>query len=312
MNCLITGGAGFIGSNLVKSLISDGNNVRVLDNFSTGTRKNVRPFLSEIDLVEGDLRCYHVVHRAAKDVDFIFHLAALASVPRSIKNPVATNEVNVDGTLNVLNAALTNGVRRVIFASSSSTYGDHPARSLREDMPSRPISPYGVSKLAGEKYCQVFTSIHGLETVCLRYFNVFGPAQDGSSEYAGVVAKFITAILQGRKVSVHGRGNQTRDFTYVDNVVQGNLLAAKTKNVAGEVFNIAYGAQTSINEVLAHLQQLTGSPVEVARQRIRAGDIRHSQADIGKARELLGYSPSVNVAEGLERSLKWYTGILKP
>ncbi len=309
MNCLVTGGAGFIGSNLVRVLLEGGHAVRVLDNFSTGKRENLGPFQDRIDLVEGDLRSYHIVHEAVRDIEVIFHQGALPSVPRSVNDPITTNQVNIEGTLNMLDAARNAGVRRVIYASSASTYGENPEMPKREDMAPCPISPYGVAKLAGEKYCQVFTRTYGLETVCLRYFNVFGPGQDAKSKYTGAMPIFITAFLDGGKIVVDGDGEQTKDFTYVDNVVQANLLAADAEGATGEVFNIACGAQTSINQVLGHLRKITEVDVEVIYGPPRAGDIKHSLADINKARSILGYRPAVSVEVGLRRSVAWYRAV---
>lgn len=306
MNCLVTGGAGFIGSNLVKALLERDHSVRVLDNFTTGEWKNLEPFQDFIQLIEGDLRDCHAVHEAVRDIELIFHQGALPSVLRSVNNPITTNQVNIEGTLNMLDAAREAGVRRVVYASSASTYGENLETPKREDMASCPISPYGVAKLAGEKYCQVFTRIYGLETVCLRYFNVFGPGQDARSEYTGAIPIFITAFLDGDKIVVDGDGKQTKDFTFVDNVVQANLLAADAEGVAGEVFNIACGQQTSINQILSHLRKITGIDVDVTYGPPRPGDIKHSQADISKACRILGYRPMVSVVEGLRRSVAWY------
>ena len=243
MHCLVTGGGGFIGSNLVKTLLEKGHDVRVLDNFSTGKRENLGIFLDRLELLEGDFRSYHIVHEAARDIDVIFHQGALPSVPRSINDPITTNQVNVEGTLNILDAAQDTGVRRVIYASSSSIYGENPELPKHEEMSPHPISPYAVAKLAGEKYCQVFTRTYGIETVCLRYFNVFGSGQDPNSQYAAVIPRFITAFLDHQRITVHGDGEQSRDFTYIDNVVHANILAATAKGASGEVFNIACGAQ---------------------------------------------------------------------
>lgn len=306
MNCLVTGGAGFIGSNLVRALLNDGNYVRILDNFTTGKRENISPILNRVELIEGDLRSYEILYKATKDIEVIFHQGALPSVPRSINDPFSTNRVNIEGTLNTLAAAQANRVRRVIYASSASVYGQVSDLPLCEEMPSDPISPYGVSKLAGEKYCRVYTRVHGVETVCLRYFNVFGPAQDGQGRHSGAIATFITSILEGRRISVHGDGEQTKDFTFVDNVIHGNLLAASVKGAEGQTFNLACGVQTTVNKILRHLVRLTGCRFEVSYVQERLGDIRHSLANIGKARRVLGYCPPVHVFEGLQRSLEWY------
>ncbi len=306
MNCLITGGAGFIGHNLVKALLDSGDTVRVLDNFSTGKRENLGPFLNRIEVIEGDLRSYHIVHEAVRDIEVVFHQGALPSVPRSVNDPITTNQVNVEGTLNLLDAARDVGVRRVIYASSSSIYGEDAGLPKREDMTPRPISPYAVAKLAGEKYCQVFTRTYGMETVCLRYFNVFGRGQDPRSQYAAVIPLFITAFLDGGRITVYGDGAQSRDFTYVDNVVQANLLAAEAEGAAGEVLNVACGVQTSLNQMLDHLRKITKVDVEVVYEPPRPGDVKHSLADIDKARRILAYDPVVSAAEGLRRSVEWY------
>ncbi len=306
MHCLVTGGAGFIGHNLIRALLDAGHTVRVLDNLSTGKRENLAPFQDRIELIEGDLRSYHIVHEAVRNIDVVFHQGALPSVPRSVKDPITTNQVNVEGTLNLLDAAKDTGVRRGVYASSSSIYGENDRLPKQEDMMPQPISPYAVAKLAGEKYCQVFTRTYGLETVCLRYFNVFGPGQDPQSEYSAVIPLFITAFLDGREITVHGDGEQSRDFTYVDNVVHANLLAAEAKDAPGEVFNIACGDRISLNQMLDHLRTFTEAQVDVVHSPSRPGDVKHSMADIEHARKLLGYEPLVSVAEGLRRSVEHY------
>ncbi len=311
MNCLVTGGAGFIGSNLVKTLLDQGHAVRVLDNFSTGKRENLGPFQDRIDLIEGDIRSYHIVHEAARDIEVIFHQGALPSVPRSIHDPITSNQVNVEGTLNILNAARDTGVRRVTYASSSSIYGENPALPKQEDMTPQPISPYAVAKLAGEKYCQVFTRTYGLETVSLRYFNVFGCGQDPQSQYAAVVPLFISAFLDGSQITVNGDGEQSRDFTFIDNVVQANILAATAPKAAGEVFNIACGARMTLNQMLNHIRIFTENDTEVIYGPSRSGDVKHSQADIQKARDILNYNPLVSAEMGLRLSVEWYRAIRK-
>lgn len=311
MNCLVTGGAGFIGTNLVKSLLDRGHSVRILDNFSTGKRDNIGPFQDQYELFEGDLRSYHIVHEAARDIEVIFHQGALPSVPRSINDPITTNQVNVEGTLNILNAALDNGVRRVVYASSSSIYGENPALPKLESMAPRPISPYAVTKLAGEHYCQVFFKTYGLETVCLRYFNVFGLGQDPKSQYAAVIPLFITAFLEGGRITVNGDGDQSRDFTYIENVIQANLLAAEASGATGEAFNIACGIRTSLNKILDHLRKFTEVNVEVAYESPRTGDVKHSLANIEKAQKILRYYPKVSVKEGLLRSVEYYRTVRK-
>jgi UDP-glucose 4-epimerase len=311
MDCLVTGGAGFIGHNLVRFLLDEGHHVRVLDNFSTGKRENLGPFLSKIELIEGDLRSYHTVHEATQDIEVIFHQGALPSVPRSINDPITTNQVCVEGTLNILDSAKSNDVRRVIYASSSSIYGENPALPKQEDMTPMPISPYAVAKLAGEKYCQVFSRTYGLETVGLRYFNVFGLGQDPKSQYAAVMPLFITAFLDGSRITINGDGQQSRDFTFVENVIQANLKAAVAPKAAGEVFNVACGNSTSLNQVIDHLRTITEVDTEVVHGPDRAGDIKHSLASIDKARELMGYNPAVSVESGLRMSVEWYRAARK-
>ena len=311
MDCLVTGGAGFIGHNLVRFLLDEGHHVRVLDNFSTGKRENLGPFLSKIELIEGDLRSYHTVHEATQDIEVIFHQGALPSVPRSINDPITTNQVCVEGTLNILDSAKSNDVRRVIYASSSSIYGENPALPKQEDMTPMPISPYAVAKLAGEKYCQVFSRTYGLETVGLRYFNVFGLGQDPKSQYAAVMPLFITAFLDGSRITINGDGQQSRDFTFVENVIQANLKAAVAPKATGEVFNVACGNSTSLNQVIDHLRTITEVDTEVVHGPDRAGDIKHSLASIDKARELMGYNPAVSVESGLRMSVEWYRAARK-
>jgi UDP-glucose 4-epimerase len=301
---LVTGGGGFIGSHLVKRLLRDGYSVRVLDNFATGHRANLERVIEEIELIEGDLQSYERVHNAVRGCDLAFHLGALPSVPRSVQDPLTSNATNVVGTLNVLLAARDEGVRRVVYASSSSLYGASTELPKREDMHPLPIAPYAVSKLAGEGYCRAFGEVYGLETVALRYFNVFGPGQDPRSQYAAVIPNFITAALEGRRPIVHGDGEQSRDFTYVDNAVDANLLAASAPGAAGEAFNVACGERTSLNEIVARISALTGAEVEAVNTDPRPGDVRHSLADISKAREILGYEPAVDFDEGLRRTFE--------
>lgn len=308
-NYLVTGGAGFIGSNLVNALLERGHAVRVLDNFSTGKRENLAPFMDRIDLIEGDLVRLDDVRRAARDMDIVLHHGALASVPRSVEDPLGCNEANVNATLHVLVAARDARVKRVIFASSSAIYGDQDEELAKvETMFPQPISPYGVAKLAAEKYCQVFHEVYGLETVALRYFNVFGPRQDPQSMYAAVIPRFITSLLCGEPPTIFGNGEQTRDFTYVGNVIHGNLLAAEApaERVAGHVFNMAAGGQTSLNDLVDVLQEVTGSNIRARYEPARPGDILHSRADIGKARERMGYEPQTSFLEGISRTVDWY------
>ncbi len=303
---LVTGGAGFIGSNIVEELLKRGEKVRVLDNFSTGKRDNIVPFLSQIELVEGDVRSYHIVREAVEGVEFILHQAALPSVPRSVKDPLTSNEVNVVGTLNILNAAKDARVRRIVYASSSSIYGDLETLPKTEEMLPKPLSPYAVSKLAGEKYCQVFTRLYGLETVCLRYFNVFGPKQDPTSQYSAVIPKFIRAIKSDQSPVVYGDGEQSRDFTFVDNVVEANLLACQQghEELSGEVFNVACGKRISINLLISTINSLLNKQVKAEYAAPRQGDVKHSLANIGKAQQFLGYKVLVDFKEGMKRVIE--------
>lgn len=303
---LVTGGAGFIGSHVVCELLRRKHRVRMLDNFSTGKRENLAGFIRKIDLVEGDIRDSDTVKVALRGVDYVLHQAALASVLRSIDDPSESNEVNVQGTLNLLEAARDSGVLRFVFASSSSVYGSARRLPKRELMKPNPISPYAVSKLAGEKYCQVFFSIYGLETVCLRYFNVFGPRQDPDSQYAAVIPKFISAMLNHRSPTIHGDGEQSRDFTYVSNVVDANILSCAARGVAGQVINVACGGRHSVNDLYANLQRLIGVDSPARHIDPRPGDLRHSLADVSKAQELMGYRPKVAFEEGLKRTVAWY------
>ena len=304
--CLVTGGAGFIGSHLVEALLKINYQVRVLDNFMTGKRQNISSLLSHIQLIEGDLRDFETVRKAAEAVDFIFHLGALPSVPRSIQDPITSNEVNIQGTLHVLEAARQMRVKRVIFSSSSSVYGDSPLLPKREDAVPNPLSPYAVTKLAGEYYCKVYYKIHGLETVCLRYFNVFGPKQDPTSQYAAAIPRFINALLINKPPLVYGDGEQSRDFTYVDNVVQANILAIKAPEAPGKILNIAYGKRITVNELIKTLNAILGKNIQPVYESSRPGDIRHSLADISQARRILGFSPTVNLEEGLRRAVAWF------
>ncbi|HWP49999.1 MAG TPA: SDR family oxidoreductase [Candidatus Limnocylindrales bacterium] len=306
ITCLVTGGAGFIGSHLVEALLKINYRVRVLDNFMTGKRQNISSILSHIQFIEGDLRDFETVRKAAEAVDFIFHLGALPSVPRSIQDPITSNEVNIQGTLHVLEAARQMRVKRVIFSSSSSVYGDSPLLPKREDAVPNPLSPYAVTKLAGEYYCKVYYKIHGLETVCLRYFNVFGPKQDPTSQYAAAIPRFINALLVNKPPLVYGDGEQSRDFTYVENVVQANILAIKAPEAPGKIFNIAYGKRITVNELIKTLNTLLGKNIQPVYESSRPGDIRHSLADISQARQILGFSPTVTLEEGLRRSIAWF------
>lgn len=294
---LVTGGAGFIGHHLVRRLLSDGCEVRVLDNFATGRRERLEGL--DVEIVEGDLRSYERAHRAVRGTELVFHLGALPSVPRSMQDPLTTSAVNVEGTLNILLAARDENVRRVVFASSSSVYGANPALPKREDHQLLPVSPYGVSKVAAEHYCRAFTSVYGLETVGLRFFNVFGPGQDPLSQYAAVVPRFIVAIGNGRRPVVYGDGLQTRDFTFVDDVVEALVLAAESDAASGEVFNVAAGHETSILELIGVLGDLFGATLEPQFEPPRAGEVRHSWGDAGKAAQVLRWTASSSLVDAL-------------
>jgi UDP-glucose 4-epimerase len=303
---LVTGGAGFIGSHIVEALVARGQRVRVLDNLSTGFRRNLDEVSDRVEMIEGDVTDESTVARAVKGVDCVFHQAALASVPRSVNRPLETNAACVTGTLTVLDQARRAGVRRVVYAASSSAYGDQPFSSKREvDLPS-PLSPYAVAKLAGEFYCHAFYHTYGLETVCIRYFNVFGPRQDPGSPYSAVIPLFITALLSGRSPVVYGDGHQSRDFTYVQNVVHGNLLAADAPGVAGQTLNVANGRSTSLLRLIELLNELLGTSIEPEFHDARPGDVKHSLADITRAQQRLGYQPLVSFDEGLRRSIQYY------
>jgi nucleoside-diphosphate-sugar epimerase len=299
---LVTGGGGFIGSHLVDRLLRDGGAVRVLDNFATGHRDNLADVIDDLELIEGDVQSYERAHNAVRGCEVVFHLAALPSVPRSIQDPLTSTASNVTGTLNVLLAARDENVRRVVFASSSSVYGPQKEYPQREDAAARPISPYGVSKLAAEGYCRAFTQVYGLETVAVRFFNVFGPRQDPLSQYAAVIPRFITAALEDRPPVIFGDGEQSRDFTYIDNTVDGTVLASTAEGVAGETFNVACGEAITLNHLLEHIREISGKPVEAIYENRQPGDLDRSQADISRAREALGYDPAVDVRAGLERT----------
>jgi len=303
---LVTGGGGFIGSNIVAELVKKGHKVRVLDNFSTGRRQNLTFYLDRIDLIEGDLRSAGIVQNAMRDVDYVLHQGALPSVPRSIADPEATTEVNVTGTLNVLMAARDAKVKRVILASSSSIYGDIEADYKVETMRPYPLSPYAVSKAAAEYYCQVFNKVYGLETVCLRYFNVFGLRQDPNSQYAAVIPKFIGSIRTNKAPTIYGDGTQSRDFTYIDNVVHANLLAVEKENISGQVINVACGESITLLQLVEMINKILRRNIEPLFSEPRPGDVTHSCADISKAKELLGYNIIVNFEMGLRKTIEWY------
>jgi nucleoside-diphosphate-sugar epimerase len=295
----VTGGGGFIGSNLARALLERGDDVRVLDNFSTGNRANLADIVGDVEMVEGELRSYERVHAATRGVEVVFHQGALPSVPRSVQDPLTTAAVNTEGTLNVLLAARDESVRRVVFASSSSVYGNSDELPRVETQNPDPISPYGVSKLAAERYCVSFSRVYPLETVALRYFNVFGPNQDPSSQYAAVVPRFITTVADGRPVPIYGDGEQQRDFTYVANVVEANLLAADAERVSGTIVNVATGRATSVHELADTIGTILGTSVDRELHPARTGDIRDSYADVTRARELLGWEARIGLEDGL-------------
>ncbi len=307
--CLVTGGAGFIGSHLVRGLLADRHEVRVFDNFSSGKRENLTEVAGRVDIFEGDLCHPEEVLRACKDIEFIFHEAAIPSVPRSVEQPADSHEANATGTFNLLQAAVANKCRRLVYAASSSAYGDTPESPKHEGIVPQPLSPYAVQKLAGEHYCRAFSECFGLQTVSLRYFNVFGPRQDPKSQYAAAIPAFVTAILCGRPPTVYGDGEQTRDFTYVDNVVHGNLLAARMPDARGQSINLACGDHISVNQVIAKLNELLGKKVKPNHVGARPGDVKHSCADISLARRLLGFQPRVTFEDGLARAIEYYTSL---
>ena len=306
MRYLVTGGAGFIGSNTVDELVRRGHSVVVLDDISSGKEDNLAEVRNKITFIKGSITDIEVVRKAMHEAEYVLHLAARTSVPRSMKDPIETNRINIDGTLNVLVAAKELKVKRVVFAASSSVYGETVTLPKVESMRPEPISPYGVTKYVGELYGQTFGRCYGLENVAVRYFNIFGPRQDPGSPYSGVLAKFCTAFLEDTQPVVFGDGEQTRDFTYVENAVQANLLACEAPNAAGRVFNVGVGGRTSLNEVLRELGKITGKTLETKYEPPRDGDIRDSQADISQAEEILGYRPPVTFEEGLARTFEWY------
>ena len=303
---VVTGGGGFIGSHIVEELLRRKQDVKVIDNFSTGKRENIREFERSVEIVEEDLAEVPDLARLVRGADYVIHQAAIPSVPKSIIDPLKSHHANVDATLRLLLACRDAGVRRVVYASSSSLYGDSPTLPKHEGMPPNPLSPYGAQKLFGEMYCQVFTKAYGLETVSLRYFNVFGPRQDPASQYSGVLALFIPAVLKGRRPTIYGDGLQSRDFTYVENVVDANLLACTAPGVHGEVFNIACGDRITVNSMLQQINKITGNDIAPIYAEPRAGDIKHSQADVTKAKEKLNYKAQVSFEEGLRRTIEWY------
>jgi nucleoside-diphosphate-sugar epimerase len=304
-NYLITGGAGFIGSHLAEELVRRGESVRVVDNLITGKRHNLS-HLPRVEFIQGDLADLDVARRAVAGVDYVLHQAAIPSVPRSVQDPVTSNRANIDASLNVLVAARDAGVKRVVYAGSSSAYGNTPTLPKIETMPTAPLSPYALQKLVAEQYCQMFTQLYGLETVTIRYFNVFGPRQDPSSPYSGVISLFISALCEGKPPKIYGDGEQTRDFTYVANVVDGVLRACHANGASGEVINVATGGRISLNQLFRTVRDLVGASIEPVYESVRAGDVRDSQADISKARRILGYEPLVRFEDGLKKTVEWY------
>ena len=307
-NVLVTGGAGFIGSNLTEALLTQGHVVRVVDDFSTGKRENLDfgNRFSSLEVIEGDIRNFDVARRVTRDIDYVFHQAALPSVQRSVEDPVGSNAVNVGGTLNMLVAAREGGAKRFIYASSSSIYGDTPTLPKSEEMPANPLSPYALQKYTGEQYCKLFSQLFGLETVSLRYFNVFGPKQDPASIYSAVIPRFIEAFLDKRPPTVYGDGEQSRDFTYIENVVQANLLAMSAKGLHGEVVNIGYGQRTSLNRLLEILRDILGSTLLPIYEEARPGDVKHSLADIGRGKKILRYHPRDDLERGLRKTVEYF------
>ena len=313
---LVTGGAGFIGSNLCEELLRSGNRVVCLDNFSTGKRKNIEQFLKNINftLIDGDIRKLEDCIKATKDVDYVLHQAALGSVPRSIKDPITSNDVNVSGFLNMLVAARDNGVKRFVFAASSSTYGDSESMPKVEDIIGKPLSPYAITKYVNELYADIFSKTYGLETIGLRYFNVFGRKQDPNGAYAAVIPKFVSQLIKGESPVINGDGNFSRDFTYIDNVIQANLLSLVTTNkkAINTIYNVAYGDRNTLNDLIGYIKEYLSdfdskiSNVEVIYGPNRVGDIPHSHASVEKAKELLNYNPQFNLQKGLKKAIKWY------
>jgi nucleoside-diphosphate-sugar epimerase len=307
MRYLVTGGAGFIGSNTVDEIVRRGHSAVVLDDFSAGREENLKQWAGKIEIVRGSITDLRTVQKACEGADYVIHLAALTSVPRSVNHPIESNHINIDGTLNVLVAARDAKVRRLVYAASCSAYGEATIQPQGENMCPDPISPYGVTKFVGELYAKAFGRCYGLETVCLRYFNVFGPRQDPTSAYSGVLSKFITTLLADGQPVIFGNGDQSRDFIFVENVVQANLLACETQNCAGRTFNIGTGGRYTLNETLRLLEKISGKKASAKYEPPRSGDILHSQADITEARKTLGYDPKINFEEGLRRTWEWYS-----
>jgi len=304
---LVTGGAGFIGSNTVEELLNLGHEVKVLDNLLTGKKENISEFINDIEFIKDDIKDLETVRKSVKGVEYVIHLAALGSVPRSVKDPILTNEVNVNGTLNVLIASRDEGVKRLVYSSSSSVYGKNPTLPKKENMIPDPISPYAVSKLTGEYYCRVFYETYGLETVSLRYFNIYGKKQDPFSQYSAVVPSFIDAMLKGHQPVIFGDGGQSRDFTFIEDCVQANIKACFAPEAVGEVFNISYGKRVTVNELFYKIQEiLNKDEIEPVYKAPRPGDLHHSLADTSKARKLLGFKPRYDIESGLRKTLEWY------
>lgn len=303
---LVTGGAGFIGSHVAETLLAQGDQVRVLDNFFTGRRENLAGFEGKLELIYGDVRDYATVKKAVGDVDYVLHLAAIPSVIRSVEEPLLTNQVNVEGTLNLLQASRECSVKRLVYASSSSVYGNSPELPRREEMYPSPLSPYSLQKLVGENYCSLFYQLYSLDTVVLRYFNVYGPRQDPSSIYSGVISRFITAMLADEPPVIYGDGEQTRDFSFVTDVAWATVAAARATNLSHRIFNIASGQSYSLHQLLAILQEATGCRREPVYKETRPGDVRHSLGSIARAKEALGFSPQFSFADGLKRTVEWY------
>lgn len=303
---LVTGGAGFIGSHIAEELVERGHKVRIVDNFLTGKRGNIASFLDKIELIEGDIRDFSLCKRASDGVDFVLHQAALPSVPRSIEDPLMTNEINVKGTLNLLLASRDAGIKKFVFASSSSVYGDDPSLPKKEGEEGAPLSPYAISKLVGEMYCQVFSQIYSLSTVCLRYFNIFGPRQDPYSQYSAVIPNFINKMVKEESPTIFGDGEQSRDFTYVANVVEANKLAVEAEDVSGEILNIACGERTTVNSLVIEINQILKKDIKAIYDKPCPGDVMHSYADISEAENVLKYKPLVSFTEGLKRTIHKY------
>jgi nucleoside-diphosphate-sugar epimerase len=308
---LVTGGAGFIGSHLCEELARRGEKVRVVDSLITGKRANLA-HVPSVEFIEGDLADFAVATRAVQGIDYVLHQAAIPSVPRSVEDPITSNRANIDASLNLLVAARDAGVKRVVYAGSSSAYGNSPTMPKVETMPTAPLSPYALQKLVAEQYCQMFTKLYGLETVTIRYFNVFGPRQDPSSPYSGVISLFIKALFEGQRPKIYGDGEHTRDFTYVANVVDGVLRATQAKDASGEVINVATNGRVSLNQLFTSLRDLVGANVEPIYDKPRAGDVKDSQADISKAALLLGYKPLVSFEQGLKNTVEWYRTTTAP